>query len=97
MTVEITGVTITEEKVTIEAINLETILLAEDLFAEITEEPTVTFEFDRKERNGAEMKYLWRVVQGQRKTQSAKSFGEKLEKLCGAITQLSASFLQQQQ
>ena len=95
MTVEITGVEIGAEKITIEAINLETILMAEDLFEDMDESPVI-FEFDRTARNGAEMKYLYRVVQGQRKCQAKKSMGAKLEALVGVITQLSESFKTQQ-
>ena len=88
--VEITNIEIGTEKITIEALAIEDILLADDLFEDV-EVPTVKYEFDRKAKNGAEMKYLWKVCQGQRKCQSAKSMGEKLEKLCGVITQLSES------
>jgi hypothetical protein len=38
------------------------------------------------------MKYLWKVVQGQKRCQSAHSMGAKLEKLVGVMTQLSDSF-----
>lgn len=92
MTVEITSITIGAEKVTIEAINLDNIILAEDLFQDIEEAP-VKFEFDRTARNGAEMKYLYRVCQGQRTCQQAKTMGAKLERLAGVITQLSESFI----
>lgn len=91
MTVEITSVEIGEEKVTIEALAIEEVLLADDLFEDV-EIPTVKYEFDRKEKNGAEMRYLWKVCQGQNKCKSAKSFGEKLEKLVGVVTQLGDSF-----
>lgn len=91
MTVEITGIEIGENKITIEAINIENIIMAEDLFEDY-EAPTVTFEFDRTARNYAEMKYLYKVVQSNRRCQQAKSMGEKLEKLIGAIIQLSESF-----
>ena len=89
--VEITEVKITEDKISILATDLESILTAEDLFKDIDEEP-VKFEFDRHAKGGAEMRYLYRVCQGQRKCQSAKSMGEKLERLCGVITTLSESF-----
>lgn len=91
MTVEITGVEITKSKVTIEAINIESIIMAEDLFEDY-EAPTVKFEFDRTARNYAEMKYLYKVVQSNRRCQQAKTMGDKLEKLIGAIIQLSDSF-----
>lgn len=91
MTVEITGVEISAEKITIEAVNLESVLYAEDLFEDFDATP-VTFEFDRKARNGAAMKYLYKVAKGQRKCRNAKSMGEMLEKLCGVITQLSENF-----
>lgn len=95
MIVEIKGVEIGVEKITIEAINLETILTAENLYEDMDESPVI-FEFDRTARNGAEMKYLYRVVQGQRKCQSKKSMGAKLEALVGVITQISESFKVQQ-
>lgn len=91
MLVEITQVTIAEDKISIVATNLENALLAEDLYQEIDESP-VQFEFDRHARNGAEMKYLYKVCSSQRRCKSAKSMGAKLEKLAGAITTLSESF-----
>ena len=95
MIVEIRGVEISAEKVTIEAINLETILMAEDLYEDMDESPVI-FEFDRTARNGAEMRYLYKVVQGQRRCQAKKSMGAKLEALVGVITQISESFRTQQ-
>ena len=89
--VEITSIEIGAEKITIEALAIEDILMADDLFAEV-EVPTVKYQFDRKARNGAEMRYLWKICEGQKKCQSAKSMGEKLENLCGVITTLSESF-----
>ena len=95
MIVEIRGVEISAEKITIEAVNLETILMAEDLFEDVDESPVI-FEFDRTARNGAEMKYLYKIVQGQRRCQAKKSMGAKLEALVGVITQISESFRTQQ-
>ncbi len=95
MIVEIRGVEISAEKITIEAVNLETILMAEDLYEDMDESPVI-FEFDRTARNGAEMKYLYKVVQGQRRCQAKKSMGAKLEALVGVITQISESFRTQQ-
>lgn len=92
--VEITSVEIGAEKITIEALAVEDILMADDLFEDV-EVPTLKYEFNRKAKNGAMspgMKYLWKVCEGQKKCQSAKNFGEKLEKLCGVITQLSEAF-----
>lgn len=91
MTVEITSVEIGEEKITLTALAIEALLFREDLFEDV-EVPEVKYEFSRKARNGAEMKYLWKVCQSQKKCQSAKSMGAKLEKLCGVITQISESF-----
>ena len=91
MMVEITEVNITEDKINIIATNLESILLADDLFEDIDEE-SVQFEFDRHAKGGAAMKYLYKVCQGQRRCRSAKSMGEKLEKLSGVITNISESF-----
>lgn len=89
--VQITNIEIGPEKIKIDALAIEDIILADDLFEDV-EVPTVKFEFDRKAKHGAEMRYLWKVCQGQRRCQSAKSMGAKLEKLCGVITQLSESF-----
>ncbi len=89
--VEITSIEVGQDKIYIEALAIEDIIMADDLFEDV-EVPTVKYEFDRKAKNGAEMKYLWKVCQGQKKCQSAKSMGAKLEKLCGVITQLSDSF-----
>ena len=91
MMVEIMEVKVTEDKISITATNLESILLADDLYEDIDEAP-VQFEFDRHAKGGAAMKYLYKVCQGQRKCRSAKSMGEKLEKLSGVITTLSESF-----
>lgn len=89
--VEITSISIGTEKITIEALAIENILMADNLFEDV-EVPTVKYEFSRTAKGGAEMRYLWKVVQGQKKCQSAKSMGEKLEKLAGVITTLSESF-----
>ena len=91
MMVEVVEVSVMENKICITATNLENIILADDLYKDIDEKP-VQFEFDRHARGGAEMKYLYRVCQGQKKCRSAKTMGEKLEKLCGVITTLSESF-----
>lgn len=91
MTVEITGIEINQETIKIEAVNLETILYAEDLYEDAEAEP-VAFEFDRHAKHGAEMKYLYKICKSQKRCESAKSMGEKLEKLVGAILNLSDSF-----
>lgn len=91
MVVEIKSVTIGKEKITIDAIEIENIIMAEDLFEDV-EAPEVKYEFDRIAKNGAEMKYLWKVCQSQRKCQDEPTMGKKLEKLCGVITQLSDTF-----
>ncbi|MBR3142026.1 MAG: hypothetical protein IKF09_02630 [Clostridiales bacterium] len=91
MMVEITEVTIAEDKISIVATNLDNILLADNLYEDIDPKP-VQFEFDRHAKGGREMKYLYKVCQGQSKCRSAKSMGEKIEKLCGVITTLSESF-----
>lgn len=91
MTVEILGVEISEEKIRIEASAIETIFMADDLFEDV-EIPTIYYEFDRKAKNGAEMRYLFKVCQGQKRCASAKSMGEKLNSLVGVVTHLSDSF-----
>ena len=60
MMVEITEVKIAEDKISIIATDLENILLADNLYEDINEE-SVEFEFDRHARNGAAMKYLYKV------------------------------------
>ena len=87
--VEITEINVTEEKISIIATNLESLLLADDLFEDVEEEK-VQYEFDRSKKGN--MTYLYKVCQGQKKTKSAKSMGEKLEMLCGAIITLNDAF-----
>lgn len=89
--VEITKVEISAEKVIIEGNNLESVIYGEDLFEDFDCTP-VTFEFDRKARNGAALKYLYKVCRSQKKNKDAKSMGEMLKNLCGVITQLSENF-----
>ncbi len=93
MITEIKSVEINQDTIIIEGTNLETIFTAEDLFEELDEE-TVRFVFDRHERGGAALKYLFKVCQGQKKCLNAKSMGEKLEKLVGCIISLSESFIE---
>lgn len=92
MIVEITSVEVNKEQVVIEGTNLETVFLAEDLFEDIPEE-TVRFVFDRQEHHGSAIKYLYKVCQSQKKCQTAKSMGEKIEALVGQIISLSESFI----
>lgn len=89
MTVEITNVTIEKEIITIDALAIEEMLFAEDLFEDV-EVPAVRYEFDRTSQPN--MKYLWKVCQGQRRCQNQKSMGGKLEKLEGAILNISEAF-----
>ena len=89
MMLEITEVTITEEKITISGVNLESLIMVDDLFEDVDEE-TVSFEFDRSRKPA--MTYLYKVVKGQKKCQSAKNMGDKLIALAGVITTLSDSF-----
>ncbi len=91
MTIEIKSIEIGADKVTIEGLAIEEVILADDLFEDF-EVPTIKYEFDRKAKNGAEMKYLWKMVESQRRCASEKSFGKKLEKLTGAIVSISDSF-----
>ena len=92
MMVEITQIEISKDKISIVATNLDNVLLADDLYEDIDQEP-VHFTFDRHAKNGAEMKYLYKVCQGQYRCRSQRSMGEKIEKLVGAITMLSESFI----
>ncbi len=93
MITEIKSVEITASEIILEGTNLETIFTAEDLYEELEEE-TVRFVFDRHEHAGANLKYLWKVCSSQKKCQSAKSMGEKLEKLVGCIISLSENFIE---
>ncbi len=90
--VEIKGVEITEDSVRIEAVNLDSILLSTDLFAEMEEEP-IYFEFDRNSKGCKDYKYLYKVVNSQKRCKGCKSFGEQIEKLVGVITTLSENFV----
>ncbi len=92
--VQITSVEIGAEDIKIEALAIEDMIMADDLF-EDAETPVVHYSFSRKAKNGAEMKYLWRVCQGQRQCEPEKSMGKKLERLCGVITTLSDAFKEQ--
>lgn len=91
MTVEIKSVDIQAEQIIIEAVDLEQILMVDDLFQEF-EPKTITFAFSRKPEAG-HLKYLYRVVSGQRKCANANSFGAKLMALPSVITQLSEAFI----
>ena len=92
MIIEITAVEVTKEQVIVEGTNLETVFTAEDLFEDIPEE-RVRFVFSRLGRASG-IKYLYRVCQGQRKCQQAKSMGDKIESLVGCIVSLSESFIE---
>ena len=89
MTVEINNVEITKESIIITGLAIEDILLADDLFEEF-EIPEVCYKFERASQ--ANMKYLWKICQSQRRCQKEKSMGAKLEKLEGVITNVSESF-----
>lgn len=93
MITEIKSVEINETEVVLTGTNLETIFTAEDLYEELEEE-TVRFVFDRHEHGGSNLKYLWKVCSSQKKCQSARSMGEKLEKLVGCIISLSENFIE---
>lgn len=90
--VEITEINISDDKIEIIATNLEDLLMAEDLFEDVEPEE-LHYSFDRHARNGAEMKYLYKVVSSQKRCASARSMGSKLEKLAGAILTISDNFL----
>ena len=89
--VEITAVEVTREAVIITANELESLLMADDLF-EDSEAEEVQYSFDRKSKGN--MVYLLKIVRGQKKCQTGKSMGEKLELLAkfGAILTLSDNF-----
>ena len=93
MVTEIKSVEIREDEIILEGINLETIFTSENLYEEMDEEP-VRFTFDRHKNNGASLKYLWKVCGSQKKCKTAKSMGEKLEKLVGCIISLSENFIE---
>lgn len=91
MTVEIKSVAIGKEEITIEGLAIEQLLLAEDLYEDV-EVPEVTYEFSHTAHNGAAMKYLYKLVQGQKRCATESSFGARLDKLVGAIVWLPESF-----
>lgn len=93
MVVEITKVEIEDEEIILEGTNLETILTTENLYEEMEEE-TVRFVFPRGENKVSAIKYLYKVCQGQNKCKTAKSMGEKLERLVGSIISLSENFIE---
>ena len=88
MLVEITTVTITEDKINLTGNNLESILLAENFDKDIVEEP-VQFEFDRKAKGNAHMKYLWKVVS----KRPGRSMSDRIERLAGAIINIGSGFI----
>lgn len=92
MLVNITEVKITSKYVSIKGQNLEAQLLQDDLFSE-DEAPIVIFRFPRDEENPGPMKYLYKVVTSQKRCESAKSMGEKLERLNGAVITLADGFI----
>jgi len=91
MMIEITGVEVGAEAIEVTGLAIEEILGAEDLYEDV-EVPEVTYSFSRKAKNGAELKYLWKICQSQKRCQSAKSLGAKAEKLVGTITTISEAF-----
>ena len=93
MITEITKVTVSKNQVVLEGTNLETIFTSENLYEDIPEQP-VRFVFDRQENHGSALKYLWKVVSGQKKCQDAHSFGQKIESLVGCIISLSETFIE---
>lgn len=94
MIIEVRSIEFTKENVVIEAVNLETILTADDLFEEADEE-IVRFVFGTGSENStASRKYLYKVVQGNKKCAKEKSLGAKLQKLPGQIISLSESFIE---
>ncbi len=93
MITEITKVEISKEQVVLEGVNLETIFTSEDLYEDLPEEP-VRFIFDRQENHGAALRYLYKIVAGNKRCKEAKSFGEKIESLVGCILSISESFME---
>jgi hypothetical protein len=91
MLVEITNVEVSALNIILEANAIENVIMADDLFEDV-EIPKVVFSFDRKAKNGCEMRYLWTICANQRRCESATSFGGKLEKLKGAILQINETF-----
>ncbi len=89
MTVCINEVTITESEVQLSCTNLEGMFLSENFYEDIEDEPVI-FSFSR-EKEG-QMKYLYKICMSQKKCQSAKSIGAKIESLCTCITQISDAF-----
>ncbi len=97
MIIEVLSTTISESEVKIEGNSLENILVSDDLFEAMDEQP-VCFVFPRAHEEGgiAAMKYLYRVVSSQKACKDEKSFGEMIEKLASGhcIISLSENFKQ---
>lgn len=90
--IQVTNVTISEDFVVIEGIDIDRIVLAKDFYAELDEEPVVSYQFSRTEKAGAHMKYLLKVVSNSRACAKAKTFGDKLDALIGSFLILPDSF-----
>ena len=97
MIIEVTSVSISESEIQIFGNSLENILVSDNLFETMEAEP-VRFVFPRAHEDGGipAMKYLYRVVNSQKKCQGEKSFGEMIEKLASGhcIISLSENFRQ---
>jgi len=89
MTVEVKSVEIGTDRITIEGLAIEDFFMAEDLY-EDAEVATVAYEFDRT-AEGA-MRYLYKILKGQKRCASEKMMGSMLDKLVGGILWLPESF-----
>lgn len=94
MTTEITSVTITKDYIALKGINLDNFLFCDDLDENIPDKD-VCFVFDRQIYQGAQMKYLYKLVKSQKACQNEKTMAGMLNKLCGQILNIPGSFLQQ--
>lgn len=95
MTTEIKSVEITKDFIVLQGIDLDKFLYCERL-DEAIEPEAKHFVFDRHIYNGAQMKYLYKLVSSQKVCESEKTMAGKLTKLCGQILSIPESFLNQE-
>lgn len=72
-------VTITSEAIIFSGIDVDSLILNEDLYKDIAEEPIKKFSFDRT--NEGHMKYLGKLTFNSRYCKQETSFGKKIEAL----------------
>ena len=89
--IEVSGIEVTTDYIIIEALDQEKLLFAEDLWDEQIEIPSITYRFERK--SAGHMKYLLRVLKGNKQAKNKKSLGQMLDSLTGQFIMLNSSFI----